>query len=93
MEVEQSDKEKTAFSTGEGLWQFQVMPFGLTNAPATFEQLIEHVLTGLPWTVCLVYLDDIIVHANSLEEELRHLTEVLNRLRSANLKLNLKKCH
>jgi dUTPase len=93
VEVEQSDKEKTAFSTGEGLWQFRVMPFGLTNAPATFERLMEQVLTGLPWTVCLVYLDDIIVHANSFQEELRHLTEVLNRLRSANLKLNPKKCH
>jgi hypothetical protein len=55
------DKEKTAFSTGQGLWQFTFMPFGLCNAPATFERLMESVLRGLICDACLVYLDDIIV--------------------------------
>jgi hypothetical protein len=41
------DKEKTAFSTDEGLWHFTVMSFGHCNAAATFEQLIETVLRGL----------------------------------------------
>ena len=35
VEMEENDKEKTAFSIGSGLWQFTVMPFGLSNAPAT----------------------------------------------------------
>ena len=38
VELNTEDKEKTAFSSGNGLWQFTVMPFGLCNAPATFER-------------------------------------------------------
>lgn len=85
-------KEKTAFTTGRGLWQFRVMPFGLCNAPATFERLMDHVLAGLPWDVCAVYLDDIIVLGPTFEKKIENLEEVFNRLRAANLKLSPKKC-
>ena len=68
--LDNSSKEKTAFSTGNGLWQFNVMPFGLCNAPATFERLMEQVLFGLPMSVALVYLDDILVPGRSFEAQL-----------------------
>jgi hypothetical protein len=42
------------------------MPFGLKGAPATFERLMETVLAGLQWDICLIYLDDVIVDRNSL---------------------------
>ena len=57
----ESDKEKTAFSTSQGHFEFNVMPFGLTNALATFQRLMECVLVGLSGEECLIYLDDIIV--------------------------------
>jgi hypothetical protein len=63
VDVHPDDKEKTAFSTGQGLWQFTVMAFGLCNVPATFERLMETVLRGLTYDSCLVYLDDVIVIA------------------------------
>jgi hypothetical protein len=92
VELEPSAKEKTAFSAGKGLWQFKVMPFGLCNAPATFERLIEAVMAGLPWETCLVYLDDIIVHAADFNCHIKNLLRVLEKLRQTNLKLNPKKC-
>jgi len=57
VKIRSEDKEKTAFSIGNGLWQFTVMPFGLCNAPATFERLMEKVLQQLLFKICLVYLD------------------------------------
>ena len=88
----EKDKEKTAFSTGSGLYQFKLMPFGLCNAPVTFERLMERVLVGLPWQILLIFLDDVIVHAKSFEEVMRRLRLVFELLRSANLKLSPKKC-
>ena len=67
------DREKTAFATHEGLFEFKVMPFGLCNTPATF----QHFLAGIQWSKCLVYLDDIIVLGRSFEEHLQHLVLVL----------------
>ena len=92
VDLEESAKEKTAFSYGKGLWQFNVMPFGLCNAPATFERLMEFVLVHMPWETCLVYLDDIIVLGKSFDEHLDNLTQVFERLRNSNLKLSTTKC-
>ena len=56
--VDDKSHEKTAFVTHSGLYEFSVMPFGLKNAPATFQRLMETVLSGLIRKVCLDYLDD-----------------------------------
>jgi len=68
------------------------MPFGLTNAPATFQRLLECVLSGLTYEQCLIYLDDIIVLSSSFDEHLCCLRNVLTPLREAHLQLKLSKC-
>ena len=75
------------------MWEFLVLPFGLSNAPSTFERCMETVLNSLQWTTCLIYPDDVIVHAKSTRDMTLRLTEVLSRLQSAGLKLKPSKCY
>ena len=86
------DKQKTAFSTPYGHYEFNRMPFGLKNAPATFQRLMNSVLTGIQGLKCLVYLDDIVIYGSSLQDHNKRLKEVLQRLRENNLKLQPDKC-
>ena len=92
IEVNQESKEKTAFTTFGGLYEFNVLPFGLTNAPSSFQRLMESVLRGLNYKIALCYIDDILIFSRSFTEHLEHIREVFLRLRSANLRLKPSKC-
>ncbi|GFT32304.1 retrovirus-related Pol polyprotein from transposon opus [Trichonephila clavipes] len=67
------------------------MPFGLCNAPATFERMMDNLLRHFKWTMCLCYLDDIIVFSETFEDHLIRLRLVLKCLQEAGLKLNSKR--
>lgn len=92
VEMDEQSKEKTAFTSHMGLFQFNVLPFGLTNAGACFERLMEFVLKGYQWKRCLCYVDDVIVFGNTFENTLTNLRLVFQRFREANLKLKPSKC-
>ncbi|KAJ1130021.1 hypothetical protein NDU88_008379 [Pleurodeles waltl] len=84
-------KERSAFFTPDGQYQFRVMPFGLKNAPASFQRLVNGVLAGKD-AFCAAYLDDISVYSSSWEEHLLHLKEVLQALQQAGLTIKASKC-
>ena len=90
--MDEKDKEKTAFTTARGHYQFSVLPFGLCNGPATLERLMELVLGGLDLSTCLCYMDDIVVQGPTFEACLDNLTTVLSRLEKAGLRLKPSKC-
>jgi len=71
--MEPRDSEKTAFICREGQFRFKTMPFGLCNAGATFQRLMDMVMSGLALEVCLVYLDDVIVFSSTLDQHLERL--------------------
>ena len=85
--------EKTAFISHAGLYEYNVMSFGLTNAPPTFQRLMQRILHGLDWKICLVYIDDVIIFSKTFQEHLSRLAAVFDRLREAHLKLKPSKCH
>jgi len=85
-------KERSAFCTRRGIFQFTRMPFGLFVAPGSFCRLMSIVLRDLLWVVCLCYLDNIVVFARSPQELLERLRIVLDRLRDVGLKAKPSKC-
>ena len=92
VELEEADKEKTAFLTAEGHFEFNVMPFGLTNAPSSFQRLMSCVLAGLMDEQCLIYIDDILVYSANFSEHLVRLRNVLQRIKNVGLRLKVSKC-
>jgi len=84
--------DKTAFITRRGMFRYRTMPFGLTNAVATFQRLMDLVLSGVSLSVCICYLDDLILHSTTLDQHLENLEMILQKLRGANLKLKPSKC-
>jgi len=92
VEVAPQDRDKTTFICQRGMFRYKTMPFGLCNAGATFQRLMDVVMSGLHLEVCLVYLDNIIVFSETVEEHLERLIRVLGRLKAAGLKLKPEKC-
>ena len=72
--VAEEDIPKTAFITKYG---FKIMSFSLKTAPQTYHRLMELALSGLQWTACLIYLDDVIVYGKTFDEHLQRLSMVL----------------
>ena len=86
------DQEKTAFRTKYGTFEYKVVPFGLCNSPATFTRMMNRILGDLVDRCVSVYVDDILVHSNSLEEHTQDLAEVLKRIRENTLFVKPEKC-
>ena len=92
MKTAKASREKTAFATQTGLYEFNVMPMGMTNSPATFQRLVTQMLRPLQWKHCLPYLDDCIVFSTTFADHLSYLRSVFEEIRSAGLKLKPSKC-
>lgn len=75
------DRQKTAFSTPEGHYEYVRMPLGLKNASATFQRLMNQALKRLIGEELYVYLNDVVVYSDTLEKHERRLRKFFSRLR------------
>ena len=89
--MKEGNKEKTAFLTRYGLFEYLVMPFSLCNAPGTFQAFINETLRDFLDNFCTAYLNDILIYSDTEEEHIKHVRQVLRRLREAGLFLNINK--
>jgi hypothetical protein len=104
MPVKEEDKHKTAFATHNQKYEFNYLPFGVQSGPSYMCRLMDAVLQGLAWEMCMPYLDDIGIWSNgtgatleeqvqnSFEQMLRRLDLVLERLIWAGLTCKATKC-
>lgn len=87
--VNADDIQKTAITTPFGLFEFVRMPFGLKNAAQTFQRFVNEVFMGFEF--CFVYIDDILIASDNLEQHKVHLRKVFEQLSKFNLNINIQK--
>ena len=74
LEIDKSSRECTAFNAGPlGFYEYGRLPFGITNASALFQRIMEYVLRDILSTVCMVYIDHVVVHSNSAKDHIADL--------------------
>jgi hypothetical protein len=88
----EEDEIKSAFRTHSGHFEFRVMPFGLAMAPATFQSAMNQIFEQQIRKSVLVFVDDILIYSNSIEEHAKHLAEVFNILKQHDLYVKRSKC-
>lgn len=88
--VAPEDVQKTAITTPLGLFEYCGMPLGLRNASQTFQRYMDNILKDLPFVSC--FIDDLIIASDTMEEHLRHLEIVFEKLIANRLWINLEKC-
>jgi transposase InsO family protein len=92
LRIAKGDEWKTAFRCRYGHFEYQVMPFGLMNAPGTFQAFVNDVLRDYLDDFVVVYLDDILIYSESLDEHTAQVKKVLKKLEAAGICLKLEKC-
>lgn len=74
--LREGDLSKTVFALHPGQFQYVRMLFGLTNVPATIQRALDTVLPRNEWKTCFIYIDDIFIFSNTVEDHIRHIDEI-----------------
>lgn len=92
MNIRKEKRPKTAFVTNSGTFHCICVPFGFTKAHAASQRALNVALTKYKLKICLVYLHDIIIYSNSIDEHIDHVDNMLHSFKAASLTLRIKKC-
>ena len=90
--VKEGDDWKTAFETRYSMFEYKVMPFGLANTASVFQRYINNVLREHIYKGVVVYIDDILIYAETEEQLIKLTKSVLKKLEDNRLCVNAKKC-
>jgi len=90
--IREGDEWKTTFSKKLGTYEYLVMPFGLCNTPAAFQRWINEVLMEHIDMCCIVYLDDVLIYSNTLQQHRKDVSNILEVIRKSGMKVKPSKC-
>ncbi|GBP44073.1 Retrovirus-related Pol polyprotein from transposon 17.6 [Eumeta japonica] len=83
----------TGFVTPEDHFEYLKMPYGLANSPIVYQRIINDTLRmHINEGNTMVYVDDVLLLSDSIEEGIRLLRRVLETLTNADFSINIKKC-
>jgi len=86
------DIYKTGFITPDTQAEFLRLPFGVKNGPPFYQMVMQSIFADMLYKNVVVYFDDVIIFADTEQEYLAVLREVLSRFRTKRLRLKAKKC-
>lgn len=90
--IREGDECKTAFSTATGHYEYLVMPFGLVSSPSVFQAFINDIFRDMLNKLVIVYIDDILIYSDNMEECITQVRQVLQRLIQYQLHAKAEKC-
>ena len=92
MPIKEQDKYITTFTWNSKRYQFNGAIFGMTHIPGRFQRLMTAILEE-HLTYVLIYIDDVFIYSNTLEEHIDHCKKVIMAITNANLRIRREKCH
>ncbi|KAL0187602.1 hypothetical protein M9458_014701, partial [Cirrhinus mrigala] len=90
--IREGDEWKTAFSTTTGHYEYSVMPFGLVNSPSIFQAFINDTFRDMLNRWVIIYIDDILIFSDTMDQHVQHVRAVLQRLIDNQLYAKMEKC-
>ena len=90
VQINKTDKYKTAFTTPFGHYEWNVMPFGLKNAPSEFQNIMNDIFNSFGHFT-IVYIDDVLVYSKSIDKHWKHLYSFLDTIKCNGLVVSAKK--
>jgi len=92
LRIAEGDQWKTAFRTWYGSYKWLVVIEGLTNAPAAFQHFMNDIFANMLNISVIVYLDDILIYSDNMDDHWKHVQEVLHCLWHNDLYAKPEKC-
>ncbi|KAL1454493.1 hypothetical protein WDU94_010736 [Cyamophila willieti] len=92
LKLDESSQHVLSFITPDGLYSWRVLPFGANLAPNVFQKCMKEVFQDFSREDILIFMDDLVIHAKTVEELFNKFEKVMKRIEEANLKINLAKC-